>query len=182
MMGGYTKETLLSPEEVQDALELYESLPMQKYWQYYNLFKVERTDIPDKYSNTGFMKTLHKRARTKEQIAAGYFLKYPVGSFPKIHSDVNSDITLVTLLESKDLVGGYSLTVGTYDENSRPQDWEAIRDENGYNGYGDEIITDVVDIKDGETLCYGPHLQHGVSKVYKGHRIVLVTWWSNSRS
>ena len=24
-------------------------------------------------------------------------------------------------------------------------------------------------------------LQHGVSKVYQGHRIVLVTWWSNKK-
>ena len=181
MFGGYTKETLLSPDEVQEALKLYESLPMQKYWQYYNLFKVERRDIPQEHSSAGFMKTLHKRARTINQIASGYFLKYPVGSFTKIHCDNNSDITLVTLLESKDLVGGYSLAVGKFDEDSRPHGWEAVRD-NGYNGYGDEIITDVIDIKDGETLCYGCDLQHGVSKVYRGHRIVLVTWWSNSRN
>jgi len=181
-MSGYTKESLLSPAEIQEALDLYHNTPMIKYWQYYNLYKVERRDISgDAVRNSGFMKTLHKRARTECPISSAYFLKYPPGSFTKLHGDQHSDITLVTLLESKDLVGGYSLAMGKYDEDSRPRDWEAVRDERGYNGYGEEIITDVVDIEDGETLCYGPDLKHGVSKVYRGHRIVLVTWWSNKK-
>ena len=179
MGGGYTKESILSPEEVKEALDLYHRTPMRRYWQYYNLFKVERRDIVERSTDLGFMKTLHKRARTRSQKADGYFLRYPPGSFTKIHSDNNSDITIVTLLESKDLVGGYSLTQGVFDESSRPEGWDAIRDDSGYNGYGDSIVSDVVDINDGESLCYGPNLLHGVSKVYQGHRIVLVTWWNN---
>lgn len=182
MIGGYTKESLLSPEEVQEALDLYHQTPMKKYWQYYNLFKVERRDVNGlDVRNAGFIKTLHKRARTLCPISSVYFLKYPVGSFTKIHGDQNSDITIVTLLESKDLIGGHSIAMGTFNESSRPQDWEAIRNDDGYNGYGQDIITDVIDLEDGESLCYGPHLQHGVSKVYQGHRIVLVTWWSNNK-
>lgn len=179
MRGGYTKESILSPEEVQEALDVYRQTPMEKYWQYYNLYKVERRDITGDVSNMGFMKTLHKRARTRSQVSQGYFLRYPPGSFTKIHSDNGSDITIVTLLESKDLVGGHSITQAVYGESSRPQDWHAVRGDNGYTGYGDEIVTDVVNINDGESLCYGPDLLHGVSKVYQGHRIVLVTWWSN---
>lgn len=179
MEGGYTKESILSAEEVQEALDVYHQTPMEKYWQFYNLFKVERRDITADISKMGFMKTLHKRARTRSQQGTGYFLRYPPGSFTKIHSDNGSNITIVTLLESKDLVGGYSITQGVYGESSRPADWHAIRDDTGYDGYGDQIVTDVVDINDGESLCYGPHLLHGVSKVYRGHRIVLVTWWNN---
>jgi predicted 2-oxoglutarate/Fe(II)-dependent dioxygenase YbiX len=179
MRGGYTKESILSPEDVQEALDVYHQTPMEKYWQYYNLYKVERRDITGDISNMGFMKTLHKRARTRSQVSQGYFLKYPPGSFTKIHSDNGSDITIVTLLESKDLVGGHSITQAVYGESSRPQGWHAVRGDNGYTGYGDEIVTDVVNINDGESLCYGPDLLHGVSKVYQGHRIVLVTWWSN---
>lgn len=182
MIGGYTKESLLSPEEIQEALDLYHQTPMEKYWQFYNLYKVERRDVHAKdLMDAGFMKTLHKRARTECPLSSIYFLKYPPGSFTKVHGDHGSDITIVTLLESKDLVGGHSIAMGTYDEDSRPQDWHAVRDEKGYNGYGQDIITDVIDLKDGESLCYGPHLQHGVSKVYQGHRIVLVTWWSNKK-
>ena len=180
-MGGYTKERLLSQEDMEEAMELYHSLPNIQYWQYYNLFKVERCDIPVSAQNSGFMKTLHKRARTENQIGSGYFLKYPPGSFTKVHTDNTSDITLVTLLESKDLVGGCSIVNARYTKSGRPSHMEAVR-ENGKEFYGDAIIPDVVDINDGETLCYGPDLQHGVSKVYEGHRIVLVTWWSNSRS
>lgn len=182
-MGGYTKERLLSQEDMEEAMELYHSLPYTEYWQYYNLFKVERRSIPaDAANNAAFMKTLHKRARTENQIGSGYFLKYPPGSFTKLHTDNDSDLTLVTLLESKDLVGGYSMVNGRYEElGGRPKHMEAVRkDETSF--YGQNIIPDVVDINDGETLCYGPDLQHGVSKVYEGHRIVLVTWWSNSRS
>ena len=181
-MSGYTKERLLSQEEMQEAMELYHSLSNVEYWQYYNLFKVQRCEIPVSARNSGFMKTLHKRARTENQIGSGYFLKYPPGSFTKVHRDYTSDLTMVTLLESKDLVGGCSIVNARWEQNAgRPSHMEAIREENRHF-YGESIVPDVIDINDGETLCYGSDLQHGVSKVYEGHRIVLVTWWSNSRS
>lgn len=178
MVGGYIKERILSDDEVKEALEVYESLPSEFWHQNYNLFDVERRDIPTP-RQYDFYKTLLKYSKLGYDKGA-YFLKYEKDSFTRLHTDNNSDLTIVTLLESKDLVGGESLVRAEYKLKNRPVGNLVARHEHERDSppYGQEIIMDVVDVDDGESLVYGPELTHGVSKVYDGHRIVLITWFS----
>lgn len=86
-----------------------------------------------------------------------YILEYYEGSFTTFHKDnvkQNNIITTVTLIhQSNNLNGGKAL----------------FRDE-------DKSIT-VLDQKVGDVLCYGSHVDHGVSKVVNGARRVLINWF-----
>lgn len=180
-MSGYIKEQILSKEELKEAMAVYESLPMNYYHQQYNLFDVERRDVPAPI-HFGFFEKLQHYSKMKYNKGA-YFLRYVPGSFTRMHTDNNSDLTVVTLLQTENLKGGYSLVTGEYKRKERPSDRLASRHayEENTPPYGKEIVMDVIDIEDGESLVYGPELNHGVSKVYEGHRIVLITWFKKTK-
>jgi len=178
IMAGYIMDNILSDEELDEARDLAASLGFHTVFQMYNIFDLERSDIPEE-DNSGFTNTLMKYSK-HDYSRGSYFLKYRKGSFTRLHHDHETDLTIVTLLDDKDLVGGYSIVMDTYDARSRPRDQVCQR--GGYRPpYGDEIIPDILPVKVGESLCYGPDLKHGVSKVYEGERLVLVSWYKNSR-
>jgi hypothetical protein len=180
-MAGYIMDNILSDEELDEARDLAASLDFYSVFQMYNIFHLDRADIP-KEDTSGFTNTLMKYSKHDTGVGS-YFLRYKEGSFTRLHHDNDTDLTVVTLLEDKDLVGGYSIVMGRYDERDRPAHLYCKRHdrEDKNPPYGHEIIPDILPVKVGESLVYGPDLQHGVSKVYGGERLVLVSWYRNKQ-
>lgn len=180
-MGGYVKDNILSEKLLQQAKEYYQSKTWYETWQYFNLFHMQRIDIPTQDYDLEFLKELHNYSRKSHNIGC-YFLKYIPGSFTRIHSDHESEMTIVTLLESKDLVGGECIITGEYNPpGERPSHYACGRREDEMKNppYGKGIVPDIVNLNNGESMVYGPDLKHGVTKVYEGERIVLIAWFKN---
>jgi|TARA_B110000902_G_scaffold241905_1_gene292716 hypothetical protein len=180
-MSGYIMDNVLSEEELNEARDLAASLKFYKVFQMYNLFDMERADlkVSDEFE-FGFLDTLMKYSKHKHCIGV-YFLRYVKGSFTRMHHDNNTDLTIVTLLDDVDLVGGHSLVMERYAQRARPGNEYCVRNggEETHPPYGREITPDVLPVSVGESLIYGPDLKHGVSKVYEGERLVLVAWFSD---
>ena len=180
-MSGYIIDSILSEEELNEARDLAASLKFYRVFQMYNLFDLDRLDLDqselDKYA---FSRKLKKYSK-KRRCIGFYFLRYVKDSFTRMHSDSNSEITIVTMIDENALVGGYSLAMQNYESRDRPSDQECVRGKYEENNppYGQDIIPDVLPVKVGESLVYGPHLSHGVSKVYSGERLVLVSWYTD---
>lgn len=181
-MTGYIQDQILSQEEIKEAKELADSLKFNHVYQMYNLFDLERADIsdPEQYQ---FGKTLKEYSKLGHTIGF-YFLRYIPGSFTRMHEDNNTDLTIVTLLDDKNLVGGHSLVKDRYIGRERPNNQICSRatHEEKNPPYGQKIIMDVLPMKVGDSLVYGADLSHGVSKVYEGSRLVLVSWYKKDAS
>jgi len=111
-----------------------------------------------------------------------YFLRYIPGSFTRLHEDNSTETTIVTLLDDKDLVGGNAVVREAYNpRGSRPAEQTCHRtnQENEHPPYGQQIVLDVLPMERGDSLVYGRELTHGVSKVYEGERLVLITWFND---
>lgn len=176
MESRYYKKEKVSDSNLKKYLELYESLPEVEVKQFYNLHYCYRRDIPkDKRVDVG----------GKGEMYAQYFLKYIEGSFTKSHVDDEEAVgeTAITLLDKQDLVGGEIIV---YEPHFKNTDWEVTEDNGMINYYkgeylpGQNIIPVVVDQEVGETVFYSHATMHSVSKVQKGSRIVLVTWYKNA--
>lgn len=180
-MAGYIKDVILSEESLSLARKYCQDHDWERVWQHYNLFHLDRI-ICSNALELEFVKELHTYSRKKHCFGA-YFLKYIPGSFTRFHSDNKSELTIVTLIDSVDLVGGDTLTMAEYErpKGDRPSSQVCKRppEEDVTPPYGRHIVPDVIDIKTGESMVYGPKLQHGVSKVYNGERTVLITWFKS---
>lgn len=180
-MEGYIKDTVLSEKALKEAREYASTVDWYGVYQYYNLFDCLRYDIAvEEFQNLGFLKELHTYSRKSHNIGS-YLLKYVPGSFCRVHQDNQSELTIVTLLDSTDLIGGDAVVQAIYETRSRPPDLHCARTDREHNDppYGRPIIPDVVPLQDGESMIYGPDLHHGVSKVYEGSRTALITWFKN---
>lgn len=179
----YTVESLLTQDDIEEAKEVYARTKMYNVWQYYNLFNCERRDVKEDISEYGFMKKIKARANGLAVNSTPYFLLYPEGSFCRQHTDHQTDMTIVTYIETKDLVGGDAIVMTDYRpffKDGRPADWKAIRgkSEDESPPYGKVIVPETPVVEDGQSLIYGPSLLHSVSKVYKGSRLVLIVWFN----
>lgn len=175
MAAEYLKDNILSADELAAARQYASEAEWYEVFQYYNLFDCHRHEIVD---NPAFIEPL-KKYSSRGTLTGAYFLKYVPGSFCRMHQDHESELTIVTLLESQDLVGGDALVRTTYEQRDRPADKFCARGgpENESPPYGQDIIMEVVPVADGESLIYGNDLMHGVSKVETGQRTVLITWF-----
>jgi len=177
-MAGYIRDSILSESTLKFAKDYCtDSKDWYDVFQYYNLFNLKRLDVPseDWYK----FDEIIKYSRRKD-IIGFYFLKYIPGSFTRFHADHSSELTIVTMIDSKDLVGGDCLIMDTYNapEYGRPERMTCVRtiEEKENPPYGRTIIPEVVTLKDGESMIYGNELTHAVSRVHKGHRLVLISW------
>jgi hypothetical protein len=183
-MTGYVKDIVLSEKSLQQARDYYKnSKEWYSVWQYYNLFHLERLDIPTEDYELEFLKELHTYSRKSKNIGS-YFLRYPPNSFTRMHQDNNSELTIVTLLDSENLVGGDCVIESEYESpGPRPRDYHCARhpdpEKNKQAPYGLHIVPDIVKLDDGQSMIYGPDLRHGVTKVYQGERVVLISWFRN---
>ena len=179
-MAGYIKDVILSEESLSLARKYCQDHHWERVWQHYNLFHLDRI-ICSNALELEFVKELHTYSRKSHNIGC-YFLKYPAGSFTRIHGDNESEMTIVTMLDSNNLVGGECLVMGDYiNPGNRPSDYACGRHEHEIKEppYGKDIVPDIVNLNNGESMVYGPELRHGVTKVYEGERIVLIAWFKN---
>jgi hypothetical protein len=180
-VSGYIHEKILSEVELKEARDLAKSVEFYRVYQMYNLFDVDRAD-PERSTEYGFIKTLLKHSRY-ENLVGFYFLRYIPGSFTRMHQDNNTALTIVTMLDQEGLVGGHSIVTNKYLSRERPanQCCERADYEKDNPPYNQDIILDVLPMKDGDSLVYGADQKHAVSKVYEGSRTVLITWFNNER-
>lgn len=150
------KKQILSPEEIQYLKQLYYITPRQYHNQDVNLYQIYKsyiTNIAD-YEWTIIKNKLHEFHGSDSPLT-NYFLEYKIGSKARNHQDNPDTVdgTGITLLDkSSDLIGGDILIGRSNSETVLPQ----------------EI---------GETIYYDTAVNHGVSEVSQGTRLVLVTWF-----
>jgi len=108
-----------------------------------------------------------------------YFVMYEEGSFTRMHTDNDDDIslTIVTLLDSQDLVGGETIVhlpaeykgrdVNEYRKGDIPREDQRVRPK-------------VVNVDKGHSMIYNRSLLHGVAEIEKGKRLVLVSWYGKA--
>ena len=150
-------KNLFTTDEVEYLKLLHKQLPTTFHNQDVNLFHINKTNINhidnpqwDVIQNKLF--DFHGRRCP----VTNYFLRYSIGSYAVVHRDnpITVDGTAITLLDrSDDLEGGDIITVG--EDKQR------------------KTIPQLV----GQTVYYDSAVIHGVSKVTKGTRIVLITWF-----
>lgn len=175
-------EKIIDDDDVEQLIKLYRNLKSENAHQDYNLFDLKKAYVPSKSWKISPIDKLYKFSE-KKYITACYFLEYNKGSFTRTHSDNGSNITIVTMLDTKDLVGGESLILSSYDKKPRPRTSYAKRNrrESEKPPYGKNIIPKIVKCKDGESLIYGKELNHGVCQVESGSRLVFITWFDDEK-
>lgn len=174
-MSSYRKK-ILKPKELKKLKKLYESLESreERIKQFYNLFYCYRRSIPNDSMVVleGLDNPIHSQ----------YFLRYEEGSFARRHVDNDQEVgeTAITLIDINDLEGG---DIIIYEPHFKDTSWEVFEGNRTLNYYkeeyapGSQIIPEVVKQDVGETVIYSHNTMHSVSRVTKGSRIVLVTWY-----
>lgn len=150
------QSTILSVEEIYFLKELYEKLPKEFYKQDVNLFNVYKANVniteTEVWNNIQLkLSNFHGR----NAATTNYFIMYKNGSYTRIHKDnpITVEGSTITLIDrSDDLVGG-DIIVG--------------------KDYNQKIIPQLI----GQTVHYLASTDHGVTKVEKGERLVLITWF-----
>lgn len=178
MTTNYKVEKIFTDEEVANLLSLFHSLDESLAHQDYNLFDVDKRTIPFKQW-TKELEKLNRYVPEGLTPQSHYFIKYPVDSFTRLHTDDAKVVkmTIVTIIETVNLVGGCTLVFDKYTKNKRPRNRYAKRVNDGPPPIGKDIIPDIVEMQDGESVVYDAVTTHGVSRVKQGHRIVLVSWF-----
>ena len=179
MSTNYKIEQLITEEERAELRELFNTLDPQLAHQDYNLFDVDKRDIHPKQWNDIIQKISARGESEGLTTHAHYFVMYGKDAFTRIHTDDDKVIklTIITMIETKDLVGGGSLIYDKYNRKPRPAFKYAKRTGNGHGPYGRDIIPVIVETKDGESMIYDGKTLHGVTQVQQGHRLVLVSWF-----
>ena len=171
----YKVENIISNDERAELIHLYNSLPSRVAHQDYNLFNMDKRLFPSNKWNAGPFKQILKRADRK--IYSHYFLMYEQGSFTKFHTDNDDEVglTIVTLLDEVNLVGGQTLVQLPFKEQMQKQGSYV----KGTQLEGQRVIPKVVQVEKGQSMIYDRSLMHGVAQVVEGKRLVLVSWFYN---
>ena len=159
-----------------EALKLYnDNLHLTKKVKlYYNLYYCDAIHHP---KNTW----LKHGEDENVEVMSQYFLKYTPGAFARAHSDDNNKVvkTAITLIDkSDDLEGGDIIVYEPHYKSDMEVNENTINryDPNNYRE-GDTTCPVIVKQSVGETIEYAYNVKHSVSKVLKGYRTVLVTWY-----
>lgn len=187
-VSSHFKANVLSTEEIFFLKELCSRMPTKFFAKDYNLFNIFKTVIPPKLpgDDVKMMRQISTKLRDvadAKNVQTHYFLKYVNGSFTNIHFDSPERVnrTAVTLLDtSDDLVGGQVVLLKDieYADIARGEQ----RPENYFDPTTNKPkvllrVPLVVDQEVGSTLYYNHFVHHGVTKVEKGHRLVLISWF-----
>ena len=180
-MTNYMVDRLFSNEELENIKQLYEKSECKLAHQDYNLFAVEKRHVDSKNYTPEIEKI---NAYSGMKLLGHYFVKYVPESFTRLHVDNDKAVgkTIVTLIETNDLIGGETLMYDVYPSQPRPSTHYAKRKGDEVN-YGKDIVPVIVPLVDGDSVIYDHKVKHGVCKVHQGYRIVLVSWYDiNSTS
>jgi hypothetical protein len=173
----YKVEKIFTEQQLEEVKSLYHTCkPWSRFaHQDYNLFDVEKRIVPHEHVDL-LNKVLENY--TGLEMYSHYFLKYEEGSFTRCHTDNVDDVslTVVTLIDEENLIGGEALAFETYEKRSRPANKYAKR-KNEDAPVGQEIIPVVIPCQVGDSIVYGKELRHGVAQVHSGSRLVLISWF-----
>jgi hypothetical protein len=159
----------------------YSSFRRRDDYKMYNLFRTRRfftendvckeyfQNFQDKY---GFKDMSH------------YILEYNVGSFAKIHVDNKTELTLVTLIDLEEgTIGGNIIAIGGDGDLKKTGENTMVISNKTWSDTPREekllqlnIAPIVADLDINETISYGKDVKHGVSRLEKGRRVVLIQW------
>ena len=169
----YEVKRIISNEDRAELIALYNSIPSTKAHQDYNLFTVGKRPIGPSTRNLKAFDKLDDFA--KRPPYSQYFVMYEEGSFTKFHTDDDDNIglTIVTLLDEVDLVGGETLALVEYNETPRSSNTYRKGDIQNHS----RVIPKIVRSEVGDSMIYDHKLTHGVAQVEKGKRLVLVQWY-----
>ena len=162
---------IINGDDVSYLRYLYKSMPMVHHSQYHNLFNISISNISPSFHSPPW-NTIQNKLREyyislnfEQQllpaVITNYFLTYEVGSYAIMHQDNPNSIQLsaITLIGRSDILEGGDLIVMTKDS------------------LGKEKVPEVVIFpRDGHTVSYTTN-DHGVSRVFTGKRVVLVSWF-----
>ena len=178
----YKVENLLTPNQVSDLVELYNSLKTNPAHQDYNLFDVDKRQIHSTHRRPNALDAIDNFAGNELKSYSHYFLEYGPESFTKFHTDAHTYVhqTMITVLDDRELVGGESLVMLPYEKRQRPANKYAKRGDGNEAPLGQVIIPKVVKLNKGQTLIYDKELMHGVAQVESGRRLVLVSWYDKA--
>lgn len=185
---------IFNSHELKFINRLYQFLEPRIYIRYVNLGNVERRDVPEYfYTNSkewaNIVTKLENTVNSEKQLKVRtcYFLRYIQKSFTAIHVDnpQTTAKTAVTLLDvSTGLVGGDIII----QRKANKDDFFKEQDSIGGNSkklckpnHLDNItIPEIIKQDVGETIIYDNNLHHGVTRVHRGHRLVLITWFKEN--
>lgn len=187
-VSSHFKANVLSMEEIHFLKEMYGKLPNKFFAKDYNLFNIYKGIIPPNLPGDLVKMMRHISIRLRDagdakNVQTHYFLKYIEGSFTNVHFDSPERVnrTAVTLIDTSDvLVGGQVVLL----KDVEPQD--LLRGEQRPENYFDPKTNKpkvqlrvplVVEQEVGSTLYYNHFVHHGVTKVEKGYRLVLISWF-----
>ena len=141
-----------------------------------NIFKHEDPVIK-KYVESFIKKKIDwATAFTKQEwrLKNVFLLEYHPGGKAALHIDSHSVVggmSFVTLVEEEDLVGGDVII-----QEANVSDGDPTIKENVSFDPNDHANQHKVPLKVGETIIYNASVVHGVTKIKRGFRRVLVTW------
>ena len=174
----YVKRLFDEPE-IKYLKELFDSdlETMKGTWQRIsNIFKHE--DLIIKKYVESFIKKKIDWATTftkrEWELKNVFLLEYHPGGEASLHIDGHSvvgGLSFVTLVEEEDLVGGDIII-----QEANKFDVDPTIKDNGSFNPNDHTKQHKVPLKVGETIIYNASVIHGVTKIKKGFRRVLVTW------
>jgi len=148
--------TFINKDELKYLKELYVNSPKQFHTQDVNLFNVYKANI--KTVDTNLWDNIQSKLiefHGKRCSVTNYFLEYQVGAYAKNHKDNPDTVdgTAITLLDkSEDLIGGDIVVGRRGRQRILPQE-------------------------KGQTIYYTTAVDHGVTEVIQGKRLVLITWF-----
>lgn len=186
----YSVENTLDETDIAFLNEMYTSMLDKKvtYTRYWNLFSVDRIDIPKDYSDPRWVSIVNKLTKRNPGYndSLHYFLKYSQGSYCTLHIDSqkNANQTSVTLIDkSSDLVGGdillklrkFGLRRGVH----TPTDEEIKQRRADAPMLKSMLPIITIPQRLGESVWYLTRNAHGVTYVTKGYRTVLISWYKN---
>jgi len=176
MYNAFKIEKIFDQDEIENLKSLFESCSENLAHQDYNLYDVDKRIIPNSATHPVLQKLNQYVDLTP---MSHYFVKYDVEGFTSLHTDDDGvvKLTVVTLLDDVDLIGGETLVLDRYVKNARPAYKYAKRGKMGEAPIGSSRIPVIARMKPGDSISYDNAVKHGVCQVEQGHRIVLVSWY-----
>ena len=171
----YKVDQVITNEDRHNLIDLYNSIDPNIAHQDYNLYNIDKriltnlSKIDKKYLN--IIKKIE--AYAQKETYSHYFVMYHEGSYTKMHTDNDDDIglTIVTLVDTVDLVGGETLALVPAELKENKQGYQKGDDHKG------RVVPRVIRMDVGDSVIYDRSLLHGVAQLEKGKRLVLVSWF-----
>ena len=179
-----TIKKILSDDDIEYIKQVDQSVKYRQIYQYHHLFGpfvAEKANGQLKPLDPIIEKIANFLEVPVDWELDRYLLNYVPGSFARMHHDNETYYTVVTPIETNNLVGGEVLVFNRYypPEGGRLSHLICERHEDEVNKppYNKPIIPIVLKTPVGHSMIYGAEQRHGVSKIFRGNRKVLVVWF-----